>query len=1131
MVLSFAPAARAQRELTNIPKPDVRRELAEFKLGDGLEINLFAADPMIAKPIQMNWDHRGRLWVASSSVYPQIKPGQTADDKIVVLEDADGDGKADKHTVFADGLLIPTGVLPDPDGCYVANSTELLYLRDNDGDGKADDRTVVLTGFGSEDTHHILHTFRWGVGGHMFINQSIYIHTHLETSYGPRSLLGGGIWQYRPTTNRAEVFARGFVNSWGHAFDYWGQSLCTDGAYGEGVNHAFPGAAFVTAVNAPRILRGLSPGQPKHCGLEVISSGHFPADWQGQYITNDFRGNRVNRFELTPQSSSYTARQMPDVVSTKNVAFRPVDVRIGPDGALYIADWYNPIIQHGEVDFRDPRRDHVHGRIWRITHTGRPLVKRPEIAKSSVEELLALLKSPEALTRQNAKLQLRSRKLPDVLPKLASWWCTLDPKAAGFEHRRLEALWTYQTLDVVEPSLLNNVLGSSEPFARAAAVRVLSEWRDRIPNSSAMLAKLATDEHPRVRLEAVSALREVGDAAAVQAALAALDKEVDSNLDYALWLCCRETQAAWLPAFQAGTATFGGDFRKILFALKATEAPEAVGTLIRMLERRQTPAADLPAVLEHIGKLGTPEHFDRLVRLCLEPPVGTRLQYLQALEAAAANRNDRPSAAERMTTLLANGAADEQRIAARLVGRWRVGSGLPELRTRAAANATEIGLRRACIDGLGFSTDAQDRDALLALARKSPDGIREFAVRALARNHLPRAAEAAAGLFADASAKAIDIAVVLDPFLQSKDGPPLLAAALGKTSIPADRADAALRVVTSSGREQAALVAAFRKAGNVGGVMTLTPEQKTVLLADVARIGDPVRGEAVYRREALQCQKCHAIGGVGGDVGPDLLSLGSSAQPDYIVESLLEPSMKIKEGFHTVTVVKDDGAVVSGLLVAKTDREIRLRDANAVESAIPVGRIESQKQSPVSLMPQDLLKSTPRGEFVDLVRFLSELGKDGAYKIGPQRYVRRWQVLAVNPTVAHLISRVGNQALVEGQPGLEWKPAYSLVDGSLPVADVPVHRHFMNANFGFVRCELDAAVPGKVGLKWNDPVGVKLWLAKTEQAVKPITELELPKGVSTVTLLLDLNARKTPIRAELIDLPGSNAKAAPAVGK
>ncbi|MFM7137272.1 MAG: PVC-type heme-binding CxxCH protein, partial [Planctomycetota bacterium] len=224
--------ALAQRGLQDVPPPDPVAELAEMQVAEGYEVNLFASDPMITKPLQMNFDPQGRLWVSSSAIYPQIRPGEVADDKVTILEDRDGDGRADVATTFADGLLMPTAVLPDGrGGAYVANSTEFLHFSDTDGDGRADRRSVVLSGFGAEDTHHIIHTFRWGPDARIYFNQSIYIHSHVETPKGVRRLNGGGIWRFRPepaddVAGRAfalDVFSRGWVNTWGHAFDRWGR--------------------------------------------------------------------------------------------------------------------------------------------------------------------------------------------------------------------------------------------------------------------------------------------------------------------------------------------------------------------------------------------------------------------------------------------------------------------------------------------------------------------------------------------------------------------------------------------------------------------------------------------------------------------------------------------------------------------------------------------------------------------------------------------------------------------------------------------------------------------------------------------------------------------------------------------
>ncbi len=268
LVLASPGRVAAQRAPFKIPDPDPEIERKSFIVADGFEVNLFAADPLIAKPLQMNFDPAGRLWIASSEVYPQIKPGQVANDKVLIVEDRDGDGRADKTTVFAGGLLIPTGIEPGDGGAYVANSTELLHLKDTDGDGKADQTRVVLSGFGTEDTHHILHTLRWGFDGMLYFNQSVYIHSHIETPHGVRRLAGGGIWQFRPDSMQLEVFIRGLVNPWGHHFDRWGQSFATDGAGGEGINYAIPGASYYLGRRRGPRLEGPQPGQS-----EVLRAG------------------------------------------------------------------------------------------------------------------------------------------------------------------------------------------------------------------------------------------------------------------------------------------------------------------------------------------------------------------------------------------------------------------------------------------------------------------------------------------------------------------------------------------------------------------------------------------------------------------------------------------------------------------------------------------------------------------------------------------------------------------------------------------------------------------------------------------------------------------------------------------
>ncbi|MFP6677878.1 MAG: PVC-type heme-binding CxxCH protein, partial [Pirellulaceae bacterium] len=614
------------------PSTKIDDELASFVVADGFEVNLYASDPKIAKPIQMNFDADGRLWLATSEVYPHIKPGQQADDKILILDDTDRDGVADKTTVFADGLLIPTGVLPGDKGAYVVNSTELLHFRDTDGDGKADRSTVVLSGFGSEDTHHLLHTLRWGPDGALYMNQSIYIHSHLETPYGVRRLNGGGIWRFRPDTLELDIVCEGFVNPWGNHFDDWGQQFATDGAYGEGINYVFPGAIYVTAPNAKRRLLGLNPGSPKHCGLEIVGGSHLPDSWQGNMITNDFRAHRVCRFVVSEDGSGYASRQEVEVIKSSHGSFRPIDVKLGPDGAIYIADWYNPIIQHGEVDFRDSRRDHVHGRIWRVSAKNRPPVARTLITGQPIEKLLDLLRSPEPWQRQFAKLELKQREPVQVVAALGQWLEQLDRDDPQYGHNRLEALWLYECVNQTNLPLLRQLLGSADHRVRAAAMKIAGDWHLSFPDRLEWYQRAVRDEHPRVRLEAVRNLAREDTVEAAVWAHRILDAPMDRFLDFALWRTARDLQSSWLSALQSGQPTFQ-DSAHLIFALKAVESPNVVPPLLKLLSETE----DVKSRGEMVGivaNLASVEQMTALLDWLAGVSADERAAYLEHVLAA-----------------------------------------------------------------------------------------------------------------------------------------------------------------------------------------------------------------------------------------------------------------------------------------------------------------------------------------------------------------------------------------------------------------------------------------------------------------------------------------------------------------
>lgn len=457
--------------IPSAPAPRAPQPVPTFEVADGFEVSLWAENPLLHKPIQMNWDAQGRLWVASSEVYPQIKPGQPATDSIVILEDSTGSGRADKHTVFAGGLLIPTGVLPDNrGGVYVAASSQLLHFADTTGRGRADRKTIVLSSFGTEDTHHNLHTLRWGYDGHMYLNQSIYTHTHIETPFGVRRLNSAGIWRFNPDTGSMSIFTKGGCNPWGHHWDQFGNSFFTDGAGGKGVYHAMEGATYFTYSDMRREADSISPGSyPKFASLELVHSANFPAEWQGSAITCDFRAHRVVHFGMSEVGSTFQTREMPDLLRSTNVTFRPIDLRFGPDGALYIADWSNPIIQHGEVDFRDPRRDKEHGRIWRVAAKKGPVAARQDLTRLSVPELLNRTLSANGWEQEQSRAVLRQRGADKVLPQVRGWLAAQkDPRA------KLEAMWITEAFGKPDAGIVADLVASPDGNLRTAVARQLS---------------------------------------------------------------------------------------------------------------------------------------------------------------------------------------------------------------------------------------------------------------------------------------------------------------------------------------------------------------------------------------------------------------------------------------------------------------------------------------------------------------------------------------------------------------------------------------------------------------------------------------------------------------------------------
>ena len=365
------PKVAAQPELPPpTPASSPEDELKEFKPAEGFAVNLFASEKLgVANPLTIRWDAKGRMYVACTWSYPHLKPGEIPNDKIIQLTDTDGDGQADRSTVFADGLNIPTGLETADGGVYVGQATDLLFLRDLDDDGHADERQVLLSGFGTGDTHQAINSFTWSPDGELFFCQGDGIESRVETPWGVSSLYQAGVYRLRPGRLQLHGLLDDFMgpgNPWGIVFDDWGQSLVVDGA--GGISYLTP--ASIPAKHRLRLDRIGNPGG--YCGVEMINGRHMPESMRGQFVLNDYKSNSVRRFALSPARSGFKLDWKEPVLKSSHRNFRPVDIRIGPDGAIYIADFYNTIICHQDDYFRDPTRDLHHGRIWRLSVKASP---------------------------------------------------------------------------------------------------------------------------------------------------------------------------------------------------------------------------------------------------------------------------------------------------------------------------------------------------------------------------------------------------------------------------------------------------------------------------------------------------------------------------------------------------------------------------------------------------------------------------------------------------------------------------------------------------------------------------------------------------------------------------------------
>ena len=577
----------------------------------------------------------------------------------------------------------------------------------------------------------------------------------------------------------------------------------------------------------------------------------------------------------------------------------------------------------------------------------------------------------------------------------------------------------------------------------------------------------------------------------------------------------------------------------------SADDPPAEGPLVKMLRGGKVPEARQGTVIEMIGKRGGASDLDFLLEQALKPEgvsTATRVKDLDALSDAALTRNVRPSGDLARLAPLVEGKGmgkDASRavrpLAVRLAGLWKAPGLVGALKGVAGSDDSGEALRAQAMEALASVGTPEARAGVEALdAPGRPSPTRAAAVAALARFDAADAAERAAALLGDArgGAPGQDFTGLVAAFLNRQGGADKLASALGKVKLAPDTAKLALRAVYTLGHSDPSLVDTLTKAAGLDAeVKPLDKAAMDALVAEVAAKGDPARGEALFRRADVNCAKCHAVSGAGGGVGPDLSPIGATSPPDYLVNSIMVPDQAIKEEYQTVVVQTADGQVFQGIVVDKDDKRWVLREATGETRTVPAADVEDSKEGG-SLMPKGLVNFLTRAEFVDLIRFLSEMGKPGPYAVRSTPTVQRWRVLKPVPEALarDLPDEDTFQTEVLKADVSRWVPAYGKVGGDLPVAEV---REAAGSDVVYLRAEVEVSHGDKMEIVPNSADGVRLWvdndLAPEGGAAYPVN---LSSGRHVLTFRVDAKARgDRPLRVEVRKPPGSSAEYAVVGGR
>ncbi len=575
------------------PKEAIRK----MDLHDNLEANLFASEeqfPELVNPLQVKFDPKGRLWVIAWESYPNYEPPGKKQDELLILEDIDNDGRADQQTVFAEGLKNPTGFQFWNGGVIVAQAPYIMFLKDTNGDGRADMKRRLLAHISTGDTHHTANSFVWGAGGSLFFREGIFHRSQIETPYGVVREKDGVVWRFDPDRFQVQRYipmTRPWHNTHGHVINGWNQGFSYDAGTSNPYHDTLVSGYLPYPKDHREPPRVYEPRVTPNTDAEILSSRHFPERMRDHLLVANVMNLRgIQQYELTQEGASYQGNEVEPLVRSSDPNFRPTVMTLGPKGALYVCDWHNPVIGHAENHIRSPRRDHEHGRVYRFTYEGRSLSDDPSIDDQPIPELLDLLKHPENYVRLRAKIELDAHDSDEVVQATDRWLKQLDPEAPRYEHHVLEGLWIHQWHNRVNGPLLKRVMEFEDDRARAAAVRLLGEWRGDVEGVWALMEQAINDPAPLVRLEAVRALSYFRSVRATRMVLQVLNHDMDKYLKYTLNETMRGLKPYWKRALSEGKPVVKDNDRGLSYLLDSIDNAEEKRRIL--LNQTGTPAVN-----------------------------------------------------------------------------------------------------------------------------------------------------------------------------------------------------------------------------------------------------------------------------------------------------------------------------------------------------------------------------------------------------------------------------------------------------------------------------------------------------------------------------------------------------------